>query len=109
MRELLCPTLRPGQFVILDNVSFHYAEGVRALIEAVGCQMLFLPPYSPDFNPIEHAFSKIKVLLRAAAARTQRALESAIAEAIKQVTRRDAYGWFQWFQHCGYPLTAQSP
>jgi transposase len=105
LRELLCPTLRPGQLVILDNVSFHRAEAVRELIEGAGCQVLFLPPYSPDFNPIEQAFSKIKALLRAAGARTQAALEAAIGSAIDQVTLPDAHGWFQ---HCGYPLTAQS-
>lgn len=104
VRALLCPTLRPGQVVILDNVSFHRAEAVRALIEAVGCQVLFLPPYSPDFNPIEHAFAKIKALLRAAGARTQAALEATIAYALDQVTTRDAHGWFR---HCGYPLPAR--
>ena len=104
VRELLCPTLRPGQRGILDNVSFHRAEAVRALIEAAGCHLLFLPPYSPDFNPIEHAFSKIKALLRATAARTQAALEAAIADAIDQVTTQDAHGWFR---HCGYPLPVQ--
>lgn len=106
VRELLCPTLRPGQRVVLDNVSFHRATAVGELIEAAGCHVLFLPPYSPDFNPIEHAFSKIKALLRASAARTQAALEAAIADALDQVTTRDAHGWFR---HCGYPLLAQSP
>lgn len=105
LSELLCPTLRPGQFVILDNVSFHRAEAVRELIEAAGCQVLFLPPYSPDFNPIEHAFSKIKALLRAAGARTRAALEAAIAHAMDQVTAHDSQGWFR---HCGYTLAAQS-
>jgi transposase len=104
VRELLCPTLQPGQWVILDNVSFHRADAVRDLIEAAGCRMLFLPPYSPDFSPIEHAFSKLKALLRAVGARTQAALEAAIAEALEQVTARDALGWFG---HCGYSLPAQ--
>jgi transposase len=103
LRELLCPTLQPGQLVILDNVSFHRADAVRELIEAVGCRVLFLPPYSPDFNPIEHAFSKIKALLRAAGARTQAALEAAIADAVDAITTADALGWFR---HCGYQHTA---
>lgn len=104
VRDLLCPTLRPGQIVVLDNVSFHRAQTVRALIEAAGCQLLFLPPYSPDFTPIEHAFSKIKEALRAVGARTQAALEAAITDAITRVTASDAHGWFR---HCGYHLPAQ--
>lgn len=104
VRELLCPTLRPGQIVILDNVSFHRAAGIRELIEAAGCQLWFLPPYSPDFAPIEHAFAKLKTALRAAAARTQATLEAAIAAALELITAADAHGWFA---HCGYRLTAQ--
>ena len=104
LRELLCPTLRPGQIVIVDNVSFHRADRARAVVEAAGCRLLFLPAYSPDFNPIEHAFSKIKALLRAAGARTQVALEVAIAEALDAVTAADADGWFH---HCGYRPAAQ--
>ena len=105
VRELLCPTLRPGQIVILDNVSFHRATAIRALIEGVGCQLWFLPPYSPDFAPIEHAFAKLKTALRAVGARTQAALEAAIAAALDLVTAADAHGWFR---HCGYALPAQS-
>jgi transposase len=105
LRELLCPTLQPGQWVVLDNVSFHRAEAVRDLVEAAGCRVLFLPPYSPDFSPIEPAFSKLKACLRAAGARTQAALEAAIAEALDRVTARDAQGWFR---HCGYALPALS-
>ena len=104
VRELLCPTLRLGQIVILDNVSFHRAAGIRELIEAAGCQLLFLPPYSPDFAPIEHAFAKLKTALRAAAARTPAALEAAIAAALELITAADAHGWFA---HCGYRLAAQ--
>jgi len=104
LRELLCPTLRPGQIVIVDNVSFHRADRVRALVEAAGCRLLFLPAYSPDFNPIEHAFSKLKALLRAAGARTQAVLEAAIAAALDAVTAADADGWFH---HCGYRPAAQ--
>jgi transposase len=104
VRELLCPTLRPGQIVILDNVSFHHAAPIRELIEARGCRLLFLPPYSPDFAPIEHAFSKLKAALRAAAARTQAARDAAIAAALDLITAADAHGWFR---HCGYRLPAQ--
>jgi transposase len=105
-RELLCPSLRPGQVVVLDNVSFHRAAVIGELIASAGCHLLFLPPYSPDFAPIEHAFSKLKTALRAAAARTQGALEAAIAAALELVTAADAQGWFR---HCGYRLPAQLP
>ena len=104
VRELLCPTLRPGQLVLLDNVSFHRAAAIQELIEAAGCVLVFLPPYSPDFNPIEQAFSKLKAQLRATAARTQVALEAAITDALGSITAADALGWFR---HCGYQLPAQ--
>ena len=104
VREILCPTLRPGQVVVVDNLSAHKAAAVRPLIEARQCILLFLPPYSPDFTPIELAFSKIKEALRAAGARLQTTLDDAIGTAIAQVTPTDAKGWFH---HCGYSL-AQS-
>ena len=90
---------RPGQVVVLDNVSVHKGERVRQVIEARGCQVLFLPAYSPDLTPIEEAFSKLKTWLRRLGARTREALEEAIAEALEQITAQDAHGWF-W--HCGY-------
>jgi transposase len=92
------PSLWPGQVVVMDNLSVHKAKRVRELIEARGCQLLFLPPYSPDFSPVEPCFSKIKEALRKAAARTQEALLEAIGQAIKLVTSEDAHGWFR---HCG--------
>lgn len=101
VRDLLAPSLRPGQVVVLDNLSSHKSTAVRAAIEAVGCQLLFLPSYSPDFSPIELAFSKLKTLLRTAAARTQEALDAAIHRALETITAADAAGWFR---HCGYPL-----
>jgi transposase len=104
VRDLLGPTLQPGQIVVLDNVSFHHAAIIRELIEARACHLLFLPPYSPDFAPIEQAFSKLKTALRAAGARTQVALDRAIAAALELVTAADAQGWFR---HCGYQLAAQ--
>jgi transposase len=105
VRQLLCPSLRPGQVVLWDNLSAHKGEVVRELIEAAGCRLLPLPSYSPDFSPIEPGFSKIKESLRAAGARTQEALIDAIAEAIDKITINDAVGWFT---HCGYPPVRQN-
>ena len=99
VEQVLAPSLKPGQVVVLDNVSVHKGERVRQAIEARGCQVLFLPTYSPDLTPIEEAFSKLKTWLRRLEARTREALEEAIAEALKQITMQDAHGWF-W--HCGY-------
>lgn len=98
---VLVPTLRPGQVVVLDNLSAHKGDPIRALIEAAGCRLCFLPPYSPDCSPIEQAFSKLKALLRRAGARTREALEAAIREALDAVTAAAAHGLFR---HCGSPL-----
>ncbi len=98
-REVLVPALRPGQVVILDNLSPHKAGEVRELIEGAGCRLLLLPPYSPDLNPIEQAWSKLKALLRSAGARTQEALETALTAVIDSITAADALGYFA---HCGY-------
>ena len=103
--QVLCPALRPGQIVVLDNLSVHKNDAVREKIEAAGCRLLFLPAYSPDFNPIEHAFAKLKQFLRKAKARTQQALESAITAGLAAITTQDACGWFK---HCEFPLPAQS-
>ena len=100
----LAPTLRPGQVVVLDNVGAHQSDTARQAIEARRCRVLFLPAYSPDFSPIEEAFSKIKAVLRQMEARTQAALEEAIGEALRTVSPADARGWFT---HCGYPIPAQ--
>jgi len=81
LEQVLCPRLRAGQVVIIDNLAAHKVAGVRSLIETTGARLLYLPPYSPDFNPIEQAWSKIKQLLRSAKARSLKALEFAIAEA----------------------------
>lgn len=99
VRHLLVPTLRPGQVVVLDNLNAHRAAAVRTLIARVGCRLLFLPPYSPDFNPIEPAWSKLKTLLRGAAARTREVLEAALRTVLDQITAADARGWFR---HAGY-------
>ncbi len=100
----LVPRLRPGQLVILDNLSVHRQARIRQAITAAGCRVLFLPSYSPDFNPIEMAFSKIKAYIRRVGARTQEALEAAIATAIDLVTPADARGYFL---HCGYVNSVQ--
>ena len=102
--ELLVPSLRPGQVVVLDNLSAHRGAAIRALVEAAGCRLLFLPAYSPDLNPIEQAFAKVKAHLRRLAARTFDALVEAIREAIDAVTPADARGFFA---HCRYPLPDQ--
>lgn len=99
VRQLLCPSLQAGQIVVLDNLSVHKATAAREAIEGRGCQLLFLPPYSPDYSPIELAFAKIKECLRGAGARSQQALDEAISRAMALVTAADALAWFQ---HCGY-------
>jgi transposase len=102
--EPLAPTLRPGQVVVLDNLSAHKAANIRAALAARGCEVLFLPPYSPDFTPIEQAFSKLKALLRGLGARTREALEEAVRLEIETITHDDAVAWFA---HAGYALPAQ--
>ena len=99
LEQVLCPQLQPGHVVIMDNLAAHKVAGVRSLIEACGAQLLYLPPYSPDFNPIEQAWSKIKEILRAAKARLLDAFEAAIAQALAAVTADNAAAWFR---HCGY-------
>lgn len=102
VERVLAPSLRRGQIVVVDNLGAHKSERVRKLLEGRGCQLLFLPPYSsPDLNPIEEAFSKIKGALRKARARTREALIEALGVAISAVTARDARGFFE---HGGYHL-----
>jgi transposase len=98
---VLAPTLRPGQVVVMDNLSAHKGHKVRELIENRRCELLYLPPYSPDLNPIEEAFSKIKSILRKAEARSRETLVGAMGAAISAVTARDALGFFE---HCGYRI-----
>lgn len=105
IREQLGPTLRPGQVVVLDNLSVHKAASIRQALAARGCDLLFLPPYSPDFTPIEQAFSKLKALLRGLGARTYEALVEAMHAALDAITPADANAWFA---HAGYPLPAQA-
>lgn len=102
--KVLAPTLRRGRVVIPDNLSAHKGEEVRTPVEGAGCRLLFLPAYSPDFNPIELAFAKLKERLRRVAARTYDALVAAIGEALDTVSAADARGFFA---HCGFPLPGQ--
>lgn len=105
MRDVLAPQLKSGQIVLMDNLSVHKSRWVRELIEKKGCQLWLLPSYSPDFNPIEEAFSKVKNLLRKAKARTLQALFEATAEALGEVSKEDARGYFE---HCGYSKSSQA-
>jgi transposase len=105
VEHFLAPTLEQGQIVVMDNLGAHRTDRVRELIEGRGCELWFLPAYSPDLNPIEEAFSKVKAHLRKAAARTREALVEAMGEALLAIMPRDAAGWFD---HCGYKLEGQS-
>jgi transposase len=104
LEKILAPELLPGQIVVMDNLSSHKGPRVRELIEGRECELLYLPPYSPDLNPIEEAFAKIKALLRSVGARTREALIEAIGQALEAVTASDARGFFE---HRGYRLLAQ--
>lgn len=99
IEQVLGPSLRPGQVVVLDNLSVHKDAVIKNLVAARGCEVLFLPPYSPDFSPIEPILAKIKATLREIGARTADALDQAISQAISQVTCADAANCFE---HCGY-------
>ncbi len=104
VEEVLAPSLTPGRVVVMDNLGAHKTKRVRELIEGRGCELLFLPAYSPDFSPIEEAFSKLKALLRKSQARTRKTLVDAIGSALSAITAEDARGFFG---HCAYPLGAQ--
>ncbi|MGA7953046.1 MAG: IS630 family transposase [Gloeobacterales cyanobacterium] len=97
--EVLVPNLWEGACVVMDNFSSHKVAGIQEAIEAVGAKLVYLPPYSPDFNPIENCWSKVKEFLRAKAARTHETLDQAITEAFNAVTSKDMIGWFT---HCCY-------
>jgi transposase len=104
VEHFLAPTLKEGQVVVLDNLGAHRPQRIRELIEHRGAELAFLPSYSPDLNPIEEAFSKIKNFLRKLGARTREALIEAISEALSAITPGDAAGWFD---HCGYEVEVQ--
>lgn len=101
VKQVLCPTLEKGDVVVMDNLGVHKVAGVKEAIEASGAEVLYLPPYSPDLNPIEKCWSKIKTYLRQAKARTREALEEALKEVLLLITKEDAEGWFR---SCGYAL-----
>ena len=106
LEQALLPHLRPGRIVVMDNLSTHKSERVRELIEGAGCELLYLPPCSsPDYNPIEEAFSEVKGILRKTQARTREALVEALGKALDAITVRDARGFFE---HCGYRAAVQS-
>jgi transposase len=99
--DVLGPSLREGQIVVLDNASAHHGGRIAELLEKRGCRVWYLPPYSPDYSPIELAFSKVKTYLRRVKARTREALEEAIAQALASISSADARAFFA---HCGFPL-----
>ncbi len=102
VREELVPVLRPGQVVVMDNLSPHKSPQVEQLVASAGARVLLLPPYSPDFNPIENAISKVKTMLRSLARRTVKGLYAAIGDALRAVTAADALAFLR---HCGYAAT----
>ena len=101
VEQVLGPTLKTGDVVVMDNLPAHKVAGVKELIEGRGAKLIYLPPYSPDLNPIEKCWSKIKTYLRKAKARTREELEKALREALLLVTAEDARGWFK---SCGYAI-----
>jgi transposase len=105
VEHFLVPTLREDQVVVMDNLQVHKMKRVEELIEGAGAEILFLPPYSPDFSPIEEAFSKVKGILRRLGARSREALLEATGQALEAVSRHDAAGWFR---HCGYVVSHHS-
>lgn len=104
VEQVLCPTLEPEQIVVMDNLSIHKSARVREMIEECGCQLWFLPTYSPDFNPIEQAWSKLKAFLKQKQARTTETLQEAIALGLPFITPHNAQAWFK---HCGYQTLGQ--
>jgi len=101
IEEVLCPTLKTGDVIIMDNLPAHKVTGIREMIEAKGAKLIYLPPYSPDLNPIEKCWSKIKTYLRKTKSRTRAELEKALQEALLLITEQDALGWFK---SCGYTI-----
>jgi transposase len=98
---VLAPTLKPGDVVVMDNLGAHKVTGIRTMIAAAGAKLVYLPPYSPDYSPIESCWSKLKTWLRGRKARTREALDEALTTIIPKISSRNAKGWFA---HCGYAL-----
>jgi transposase len=101
--QVLQPTLAAGDIIVLDNLRAHRASRIEEIAKACGAQVIWLPPYSPDFSPIELMWSKVKTYLRKVKARSQEELEKAIAESLETITLSDC---LNWFQHCGYQVTS---
>ncbi len=101
VEQVLVPTLVADDIVVMDNLSVHKVSGIREAIEATGARLLYLPPYSPDYSPIESCWSKLKAILRKAKARTREALDEALTQAIEHISQSDAKGWFNL---CGYAV-----
>jgi transposase len=101
VEQVLVPTLVADDVVVMDNLSVHKVSGIREAIEATGARLMYLPPYSPDYSPIESCWSKLKAILRKAKARSREALDEALTQAIEHITQSDAKGWFNL---CGYPV-----
>jgi len=106
VQQVLVPTLRPGDIVVMDNLGSHKVDGIAQAIRSAGAELRYLPPYSPDYNPIELCFSKIKTFLRKAEARTAEGLDHALTQAFQLVTLKDIRGWFK---HAGYSLLTGLP
>ena len=103
-KEILCPSLRAGDIVVMDNLRVHQNKFVRDMIETCGAEVWYLPPYSPKLNPIEECWSKVKTILRTIAARTRDALDDGITYALNAITSSDARGWFE---HSGYAISSE--
>jgi transposase len=102
-RQVLRPTLKAGDVIVLDNLGAHKASRIAEIAKECGARVIWLPPYSPDFSPIELMWSKVKTYLKKAKARTQEELEKAIASALETITESDCRNWFA---HCGYEATS---
>jgi len=101
VEQVLVPTLVVDDVVVMDNLRVHKVSGIREAIEATGARLIYLPPYSPDYSPIESCWSKLKAILRKAKARSREALDEALTQAIEHITQSDAKGWFNL---CGYSV-----
>lgn len=99
IENFLCPTLHPKNVVVMDNVAFHKSERIKSVIENTGAKLIYSPPYSPEFNPIEEMWSKVKSRLRKISARTKETFKKGIKEALLSITNSDLFGWFN---HAGY-------
>jgi transposase len=101
VEQVLVPTLGPGDVVVMDNLSVHKVAGIESMITAAGARLVYLPPYSPDWSPIEPCWSKVKTRLRGMKARTRETLDQALTKVIGKISNSDARGWFK---HCGYSI-----